>query len=92
MLAGWQPAYLLPKMFDINGHVCYKLEPFPLFLREQDARRSCTASAFLTDQARIIAWIGPEIFHKPSEVVICIAWLRFVSHMFVERERIRCFR
>ena len=65
MLAGWQPAYLLPKMFDINGQVHYKLEPFPLFLREQDARRSCTASAFLTDRQEYLDRTGT--FHKPAK-------------------------
>ena len=36
------------KSFDINAHLCYKINTSPLFLRVQGARRPCAASAFLT--------------------------------------------
>jgi hypothetical protein len=58
----------LQKMFAINGHLCYNLDTSPLFLREQDARRSCTASAFLTDSQfpnTLVDRTGK--FHKPAK-------------------------
>lgn len=36
-------------VFDKPAGVCYKLHTSPLFLRGQGARRSLTASAFLSD-------------------------------------------
>ncbi len=33
--------------FDRTGHLCYKIDTFPLFLRGQGARRLITASALL---------------------------------------------
>jgi hypothetical protein len=40
--------------FDKSGALCYKISTSLLFLREQDARRSCTASAFLTNSREIL--------------------------------------
>jgi hypothetical protein len=48
-LEGGDIASVLQK-FDKNSALCYKMNTSPLFLRDQDARRSCTASAFLTDR------------------------------------------